>query len=174
MRRNKPKKPSGGFDLDFDTEINFDGPDSGPDDSALDPVFAKYYTPEPADDAYAPEDEQFIQAAESEASQIMGDLQKADEHQRSILGANKKAVDSGIDCDYILVVTFVSEEQKLEFLKKSGWEKYGGARYLNGVKLAQDMGINLEPAYLATSSNPDKQLGERSRNYGSGRQRSKR
>lgn len=172
MRRNKPKKRDA-FDLAFDLDINFDGPDSGPDDSALDPIFAQYYRPEPPDDDYAPGDEKFIDAAEAESSQLLSDLEAADDQQRSLLRDTKKTIDSGVDTDYFLVVTFVSEEQKLEFLKKSGWDKYGGARYLNGVQMAQDMGISLEPAYLAISSKSDKQLGERSKNYGSSTKRRK-
>jgi hypothetical protein len=172
MGRNRSTKKPGGVELDFDLNIDFDGPDTG-DDGVLDQIFDRYYTPEPPDDADAPEGETFVEAAEAEASQMMDDLQKADQH-ASLLHNTKKAVDSGTDTDYYLVVTFVSEEQKLEFLRKSGWEKYGGARYLNGVKLAQDMGIELEPAYLAVSSKPDKHLSERSQTHGSSKKTSAR
>jgi len=165
MNRNSKKKPAGGFDLDLDLDLNFDGPETA-DDSVLDEIFDRYHTPTPMDDEDIPEDQPFIEATDDEASRIKADLKKADE-QSSLLHNTKKVVDSGTDTDYYLVVTFVSEEQKLEFLRKSGWEKYGGARYLNGVMMAQDMGISLEPAYLAVTSNPDKQLGERSQSHGS-------
>lgn len=152
--KQKKKKLSDGFDLDFDMAEEDD--DQG--DSALDPLFQDYYTPDIPGDEDAPEDETFIEAVEAENEQVLAELEKADQHQRSVMGENKKAVSSGVDTNYYFTVVFVSEEQLKAFFEQSGWDQYGGTRFLNGVLMAQDMGIELPPAYLATEAKPDKSM----------------
>lgn len=151
------------FEVDMDFDLDLDGEDAN--DDILAPVFKGFYTPPDPYDKEFDEDETFIDAVNQENASIGKDLQKADE-QVSLLLQTKKVVDSGTDSDYYLVIVFVSEEQKLEFVDKVDWAQYGGSRFLNGVLLARAMGIELQPAYLAVSSNPDKQLAERSKSHG--------
>jgi hypothetical protein len=143
-------------DLDDAFELH-DGPDEEVASAALDPLFNRYFRPELPEEE-ASEEENFIEAVAAENQQLQADLQRADQHQNRFLEKNKKAVDSGVDTDYYLTIVFVSEAQKLAFLKQAGWEQYGGARFLNGVQMARDMGIDLEEGYLATDSKADKRL----------------
>lgn len=152
--QKQAKKINDDFDLDFDLTDE----DDDQDDSVLDPLFQNYYTPDVSDDDDAPEDETFIEAVEAENEQILSDLEKADQHQRSMLGETKKAVSSGVDTNYYFSVVFTSEEQLQAFFEQSGWGEYGGTRFLDGVLLAKAMGIELPSAYLATEARPDKSL----------------
>lgn len=140
-------------DIDFDLED-----DDQDDDSSLDPLFQNYFEPD-FDSSEAPDDETFIEAAEAQHRQMMGDFEQADDRIK-VLTNTKSAVVSGVDTDYFFCVVFVSEEQKKAFIEASGWGQYGGARYLNGIEMARDMGIDLPPAYLATDAKPDKSLAE--------------
>lgn len=141
-----------------DLELDFELPDPAAraGDGSLDEIFQNYFTPDPPDDETAPDNESFIEAAEAESNQMMADFERADKE--SLLDKNKSVVNSGADADYFLCVVFVSEEQKKAFLEQSGWDVYGGSRFLNGVAMAKDMGINLPDGYLALSANADKSL----------------
>lgn len=126
-----------------------------PDSSPLDELFDSYYTPQISESA--PNDsEVFLEAVEKENSEILSELENADKSQR--MSNTKSAVHSGVDCSYFVSIVFVSEAQKLEFLNATGWEKYGGTRFLNGIEMAKDMGIHLDPAYLAITAHEDKKL----------------
>lgn len=138
-----------------DDDIDFDPAVEDQDDSSLDSLFQNYYTPD-FDSSDAPEDEGFIEAAEGQHKKMLGDFEQADK----ILTNTKSAVVSGVDTNYYFCVVFVSEEQKNAFLQASGWDEYGGKRFLNGIEIAQAMGIELPSAYLATDSKPDKSLAE--------------
>lgn len=135
--------------------------------SPLDALFDSYHRPALTDgegvggDAFLPE-------VERENAQVLTEFEVADKSQR--LKNAKDAVNSGVDYSYFFCVVFVSEEQKQQFLSAVGWEKYGGARFLNGVEMARDMGVALDPAYLATEAHADKKLTdyetERTKNHG--------
>lgn len=163
-RGSKSQPDRDPFDFDLNLDLDLDTDDDK--DAVLTPVFQGYYTPPDPYDKEFSEDETFIEAVHEENANLKNDLIKADE-QASLLHQTKKVVDSGTDSDYYLVIAFVSEEQKQEFVKNVGWEQFGGTRFLNGVLLAQHLGISLQPGYLAVSSNPDKQLAERSLGHGS-------
>ena len=143
-------------DDDVDFEIEEDQGDA--DDSSLDALFQNYFEPD-FDSSDAPDDETFVEAAEAQHQKMLGDFEQAD-NQIKVLTNTKAAVVSGVDTDYFFCVVFVSEEQKKAFIEASGWGQYGGARYLNGIEMAREMGIDLPPAYLATDAKPDKSLAE--------------
>ena len=143
-------------DIDFDLE---DAEDTA-DDSALDPIFDRFYTPDVPDDDADSDDETFIEAAEAENVQMLADLEKADHHQESLLANTRKATGSGVDTNYYFSVVFVSEEQCQAFFEASGWAEFGGTRFLNGVLMAKAMGIELPPGYLAVEAKPDKAMSE--------------
>lgn len=158
-----------------DDDLDFDLTGNDQDDDSLDPIFQNYFTPA-FDSSDAPDDEAFIEAAESQTSAMMEDFQRADEKIKVLTNA-KSAVVSGIDTDYYFCVVFVSEEQKRAFFEASGWAQYGGVRYLNGVEIARDMGIELPPMYLATDAKTDQsllQFTERSNSNGTSIRQSKR
>lgn len=52
------------------------------------------------------------------------------------------------DEHYYFLVCFQSEQQKLEFLEKAGWKGLGDARFLDGLKLAELLGMDVEPINL--------------------------
>lgn len=143
-------------DLDL-TLLDGDDDNDDVDDSPLDPLFQNYFTPDVPDDEDAPENETFLEAVNAENEALLTDLERADRHH---LTATRKRVGSGMDTNYFLCVVFVSAEQKKAFLEASGWAEYGGHRYLNGVQMARDMGIELPDGYLATDASPDKTLSE--------------
>lgn len=156
-RKPKAEKITEDFDLDFNLpDDDQDDGETGP----LDPLFNNYYTPQPPDDQDAPEDETFIKATEKETAEMLADLEHADEHQKSVLGEARRAGSSGVDSNYFFSVVFVSEDQLKAFFAASGWDKYGGTRFLNGVMMAQEMGIELPDSYLATDAKPDKSMAE--------------
>ena len=66
--------------------------------------------------------------------QAFRDRQKAEEFRR------KKATDS----EYWICVCFQSREQVEEFLDKSGWGR-DDAKYVDGQKVAESIGISLTP-----------------------------
>ncbi|HYE72755.1 MAG TPA: hypothetical protein VEF04_05465 [Blastocatellia bacterium] len=158
--KKKPKSSSFGFDDDDTIEtslLTFDErAEEG--DEKLDPLFEMYHTPEVPDDSYKDVDPNFIEAIEEENAQIHAELKQADKVQSQRLANTQAAVSSGIDTDYFFSVVFVSEAQKIQFLKAMGWEQFGGARYLNGIELARHLGVQMTDAYLATSAEPDKAL----------------
>jgi len=51
------------------------------------------------------------------------------------------------DRDYYVLVCFQSEEQKIDFLEKSGWLRYGD-RLIDGLKLARELGVDIEAINL--------------------------
>lgn len=140
------------------TDIDFDIPSDisiGDESDPLDAIFDSYYTPDEIADTSP--DVSFLEAIESETAQLSSEFEKADER-HAHLSETKTANNSGVDADYYFSVVFVSEQQKAEFLAATGWGEYGGMRFLNGVALAQAMGVKLSQGYLATESKSDKKL----------------
>lgn len=60
------------------------------------------------------------------------------------------------DQKYYFVVCFQSERQKLEFLDKSGLRQCGDDRFLDGLKMAQLLGVDIEAIDLPMRDYPQK------------------
>jgi hypothetical protein len=154
-RRNgmpKPKHGSGDFTSDLDVSS------FGIDDKVdipLDPLFTDYYRPEvpQPDDTPA-----FIADVERDNKAMLKHMEEADRF--SMFRNTQRAVQSGVDAHYFFCVVFVSEDQKKEFLQKTGWDRFGGSRFLNGIMLAEACGVDLQPAYLATATHADRAMVE--------------
>jgi hypothetical protein len=160
--KKNSKKITSNDDLDLMGSIDEEaaGGVSKDEESAADSLFQNYFTPETPEDPDEDADETFLDAADREHDALAEDLNKADQYQKSVLRENKQAADSGVDPNYYFCVVFVSEQQRDAFIEQSGWAKYGGKRFLNGVMMAHEMGLELPDAYLATEAKPDRSLAE--------------
>lgn len=158
------------LDDDDEFEIDTGDDDEQSDSESLDALFDAYYTPDIQDED--PDlDEHFLPAITRDTEAMLVDFEKADIQQRlaenknaDIVSRVKNIVQSGVDYNYFFCIVFVSEAQKKQFIEESGWARYGGARFLNGVEMARDMGIELKPDYVAPVVKPDRRLASRSRN----------
>jgi hypothetical protein len=52
------------------------------------------------------------------------------------------------DPDYWFLVCFQTRAQKDAFLAAAGWDKFGGQLYLDGLKLAAALGVDIQPITL--------------------------
>lgn len=109
-------------------------------------LLATYYTPDLTTEPFQELPATFVEAVEAENVELAEELTKADRFQKT-----QQAIQSGVDCEYFTSLVFTSAAQCQAFLKHMGWEKYtdGTLSYINGVALAQDLGIPLPPGYLA-------------------------
>lgn len=73
-----------------------------------------------------------------ESQKVLGQMAQAQKD----AGARIKAA---TNYDFFLCVVFISQEQRDEFVRRTGWDDHGG-RYVNGVSLAKAMGIELPPS----------------------------
>lgn len=154
---------------DDDDDLDLFDDDNVASSETLDAIFDQYHTPD-VQDGDPDADEAFLPAITRDTEAMLTDLEEADrlqklkeqEKSRHIVSRVKNIVLSGVDYNYFFSVVFVSEAQKNEFIEKSGWGLYGGTRFLNGVELAQAMGIDLTPDYVAPEVKPDRRLAQRS------------
>lgn len=121
----------GGGDLGFNDDLGLD-PDTQPDGVALieNPDYLED-VPEGGGGTFEEESGAEI----SETLRRMRDIQKN----------AQERFKTHTDTDYFICVVFLSQPQKDAFLANSGWGKYsgGGGRYLNGLALARDLGIEI-------------------------------
>ena len=59
-----------------------------------------------------------------------------------------------VDPEFWFCVCFQSRQQKEEFLEKSGFGGVGGDKYLDGLKLAEALGVEINPVNLETKPPP--------------------
>lgn len=52
------------------------------------------------------------------------------------------------DPDYYFLVCFQSVDQKKEFLEKIGWDDWSDDKFVDGLKVAQRLGVDVEPINL--------------------------
>ena len=57
------------------------------------------------------------------------------------------------DRDYYVLICFQSRDQKLEFLDKTGWLQFG-ERFIDGLRLARLLGVDVEPINLPMRTYP--------------------
>lgn len=102
------------------------------------PDFESLFDPDnfenPLDDLEYPED--FGEMAEVEISAA---LQRILDEKKAL----REKYRVNVDAEYFLVVCFQCRDQKEEFLDKAGWEHVGD-KYLDGLEVADEMGIELK------------------------------
>jgi len=71
--------------------------------------------------------------------------------------ADKRRFDVAVDTEYWCCLYFQSREQKEQFLIAMDWLKYGD-KYLNGLKIAAEQGIELQEERLTTQGRTSQRL----------------
>lgn len=136
------RKPRKTLSADFETLGAFEFRDS------MAEIRDTYYVPAfpLMGPVFPAEDGPFVEAVAEETAALQAEYVKADDFART-----KLSMISGVEFGYYFCVVFVSDAQCHAFLKHAGWLRHtdGETVHVNGVALAQELGIPLPEGYLA-------------------------